>query len=122
MDASDIDRLLAAADAAPTTEDMLPFLKELVAHRLPPQYADSVAQVLDQVPGIMADAEDGSVWVAEHDPRTGQVYSGRSAAGGRDYARATRAGLRYVTRGRTPSGAIAWALRLIPILIECGKA
>jgi len=122
MDNTQIDSLLAAADAAPTTADMLSPLTELAAHRLPPQYAAEVARLLDQVPGIIADAEDGLVWVAEHNPRTGQVYSGRSAAGGRDYARATRAGLRYVTKGRTPSGAIQWALRFIPILIECGRA
>ena len=68
--------------------------------RVRPCHASLVASLIDTEDRMMADVTDDGrrVLVAEYDAWAGQVIGPRCSDGGRDVARATSAGLAYVTR------------------------
>jgi hypothetical protein len=113
--------VIAAIEAvrnAATIHTALPLLRELAGRRLTSRHADRVAQALDTLPGVMADSEDGLVWIADLNQMAHQVRGPRCADGGYDVAPATTRGLRYVTGGRSPLAAVRWAVRRVESMVE----
>lgn len=94
-----VTQVLNAAIDAPHQTASVALVRPILG-RIRPCHASLVASLIDTEDRMMADVTDDGmrVLVAEYDARAGQVMGPRCSDGGHDVARATRAGLAYVTR------------------------